>query len=105
MNSSLTRRSATNLLLGLASGVACAGLARGEERYFDVRPGSQFKPVTIAVTPFAGDPTGGPLLTGVITNNFKRSVFLAPIDPATFAEHITDPDQPPHADAWKTINV
>lgn len=105
MNSRLTRRSATGLLLGLASGVACAGFARAEDRYFDVRPGSQFKPVSIAVTPFAGDPTGGPLLTGVITNNFKRSVFLAPIDPAAFAEHITNPDQPPRVDAWKSINV
>jgi TolB protein len=105
MNSSLTRRSATGLLFGLASGVVAPGFARAEDRYFDVRPGGQFKPVSIAVVPFAGDSTAAPLLTGVVTNNFKRSVFLAPVDPASFAEHITDPDQPPHADAWRTTNV
>jgi TolB protein len=105
MNSSLTRRSATGLLLGLASGLAGTGLARGDERYFDVRPGGQFKPVSIAVTQFAGDSTAGSLLTGIITNNFKRSVFLEPIDPSTFVEHISNPDQQPQMDSWKSVNA
>ncbi len=62
MLSSITRRSACGLLLGATSGLVCASLplrpALALDRYFDVRPGGDFKPVTIAVTQFAGDPDG-----------------------------------------------
>ena len=104
MNPSFTRRSATGLLLGLASGIACAGAARAENPLI-VTPGGQFKPVMIAVTAFAGDAAAAPLLTGVITNNFKRSVFLMPIDPATFPERIANPDQSPQMDQWRAVNA
>jgi len=104
MNSRFTRRSATGLLLGLTSGLACTGLAAAKST-FDVQGGGDFKPILVAVTQFAGDSTAAPLLTGVITNNFKRSVFLMPVDSATFAEHITNPDQPPQMDSWKALNV
>jgi TolB protein len=105
MNASFTRRSATGLLLGLAASAANVGLARGQDRYFDVRPGGAFKPVAIAVTTFAGDPAAAPLLTAVITNNFKRSVFLMPVDAASSAERSLNPDQPPQMDAWRALNV
>jgi TolB protein len=74
-------------------------------RTLDVRRGSDFTPIRIAVTSFAGDPTASTQLTGIVTSNFKRSVFLSPIDPASFAETITNPDQPPRMDAWRMINA
>src|SRR5271170_2364382 len=55
------------------------GRAQAEDRYLDVRRG-EFKPVAIAVTPFAGDGGAGAQTTAIIMNNFKRSVFLAPLD-------------------------
>ncbi len=99
----ITRRSASGLILGLASSLASGKFALAQNRYFDVEAGAQFKPVPIAVTPFAGDT--GPDITSVITNNFSRSVFLAPIDANTFPEHVTNPDQAPQFDAWKNVNA
>ena len=40
-----------------------------------------------------------------MTNNFRRSVYLAPVDSRSFSEKITNPDQPPQWDAWRTINA
>ena len=96
---------------GLAALPALAGgslagmpLARAQDRVIDVRPGA-FRPVRIAVTSFVGDPEAARLVTSVISNNFKRSVFLVPVDPATFPEQIAAPDQPPRLDAWRTVNA
>jgi len=102
MTMTFTRRTASGLILG--AGLA-PGLARAQApRYLDVRPGGQFKPVSIAVTQFAGESTGG-LLTGVITNNFRRSVFLQPLDPKSFIDRTANPDQPPQMDSWRMINA
>jgi TolB protein len=79
--------------------------AQAQDRYLDVRRGSDFKPISIAVAPFAGDPAAGAQVTGIITNNFKRSVFLAPVDPATFVGQIVNPDQPPNMDSWRAVNA
>ena len=100
---SFTRRSAAGLLLG--TGLAPLFPAFGQERYLDVRPGGQFKPVSIAVTNFAGEASAGAQQTSIITNNFKRSVFLSPIDSKTFVEQISNPDQPPQMESWKMINA
>ena len=70
-----------------------------------VRPGGAFRPVRVAVVPFAGDPDAARLFTSVISNNFKRSVFLQPVDPGSFPEPALGPDQPPNIDAWKTVNA
>jgi TolB protein len=107
MNARFTRRSATGLLIGLTSGLVAgvapshparaAGTLRVE--------GGQFKPIIIAVAPFAGDASAAPLLTGIIINNFKRSVFLQPLDPASFADRNANPDQPPQMDSWRALNA
>ena len=76
-----------------------------QERYLDVRPGGAFKPVRVAVAGFAGDPASAQLFTNVISSNFKRSVFLVPVEPGSFPEQITSPDQPPRMDAWRTVNA
>ncbi len=67
-----------------------------------VHAGQNFKPVTIAVTPLAGDDLQ---LAQVISNDFAHSVFLQPLDPTTFPEKIANPDVRPNIDAWKTINA
>jgi TolB protein len=90
------------ILSGL--GAASAAFA-AQDRYLDVRGAGEFKPVQIAITAFAGDGAAGSQLTGIITNNFKRSVFLAPIDPTTFVETVTNPDQVPRMDSWRVINA
>src|SRR5947209_7871225 len=103
MTSTLTRRSATGLLLGAT--LAPALPLRAQERYLDVRPGGQFRPIMIAVTNFGGDPDAGRALSEIITNNFSRSVFLQPIDPHSFVERTANPDQPPQMDAWRVVNA
>ena len=73
---SITRRSASGLILALAaSSFASTRFAFAQSQYFNVTPGGQFKPIIVAVTQFAGD--GGADITAIITNNFSRSVFLA----------------------------
>jgi TolB protein len=103
MTSTFSRRSATGLLFGAA--LAPALPLRAQERYLDVRPGGQFKPIMIAVTSFGGDADAGRALSDIITNNFSRSVFLQPIDPRSFVDRATNPDQPPQMDAWRVLNA
>ena len=84
----------------LAALLLTTGAARAEDRYLDIRPGGQFRPVTIAVTSFASDDGDGAKITGIIANNFKRSVFLTPTDPASFPEKEVNPEAPQMA-AWQ----
>ncbi len=95
----LNRRTllATSVMTALG-GIATPIAARAEDRYLDIRPGGQFNPVTIAVAGFAGE--DGPKVSAVVTNNFKRSVYLKPLDPASFAEPASSPEAPQLA-AWK----
>jgi TolB protein len=83
---------------------ASAAIA-GQDRYLDVRGAGEFKPIQIAVTAFAGDTAASSQLTSIITNNFKRSVFLAPVDLKTFAETVVNPDQAPRMEPWRMINA
>ena len=48
-----------------------------------VRAGGEFKPVTIAVTPLAGDSAK---IGAVVANDMARSIFLSPLNPSTFPE-------------------
>lgn len=99
----VTRRTA----LGLVSAAALLpATARAQQTpYLDVRPGSSFQPVPVAVTTLVGEGGDGAMLTGVINNNFHRSVFLTPLDPTAFPQKIIDPNQPPQFSAWKAINA
>src|SRR2546430_14395046 len=74
-------------ILLFGSGLAPVAQAQ-QDRYLDVHGAGEFKPIMIAVTAFSGDAAASAHLTAIITNNFKRSVFLAPIDPKTFVETI-----------------
>src|ERR1700722_11543091 len=66
-----------------------------------VHAGANFKPVTIAVTAFAGEQAGDKI-SGVIASDFARSIFLLPLNSASVPETIANPDASPNLDAWKT---
>lgn len=106
MQPRLSRRTALAAIPALAwgGGLLTARPAGAQERYLDIRPGGGFHPVTIAVTNFGGDANDGSKLSGIITNDFKRSVFLQPIDSASFPEQAVDPEAPQIA-AWKATNA
>ena len=83
---------------GLAVIVGAPAMADGD---IYVHAGANFKPVTIAVTPFAGEQAGDKI-SGVIAADFARSIFLLPLNSASFPETIANPDTSPNLDAWKT---
>jgi TolB protein len=92
-------------VLGLLSVLPAAGLvtpAFAQSPYLDIRRGSSFQPIPVAVTTFVGD--NGGTLTSIITNNFRRSVFITPLDPKTFVEKQTNPEAP-QMDQWKVLNA
>ncbi len=82
----ITRRAAA----GLIASAALSPLAPARAgRIIDLKGGS-FQPTNIAVAPFFGDEAAR-TITSVATNNFKRSVFLRPVE-----ANVTggSPDQP-----------
>ena len=89
------------LLAPLAAGSLPAKAETGDVY---VHAGANFKPVTVAVTPFAGEETGDKI-DAVVGNDFARSIFLLPLNPASFPETIANPDVRPNVDAWKTANA
>jgi TolB protein len=93
------RSAIVGLVLGLL--LVGASTARADNDVY-VRGGGEFKPVTIAVTPFAGD---GAKVGAVVANDMARSIFLSPLNPSTFPDKQADPDATPNLDAWKTVNA
>ena len=102
--SSLVVRFTALTILALASiafGLVPASAATGDVY---VHAGPNFKPVTVAVTPFAGE-EGADKIGSIIANDFARSIFLLPVNATSFAETISNPDASPNMDAWKTVNA
>jgi TolB protein len=91
------------MLMGGLIGAALPHRAFAQSSYLDIRRGGNFTPIPIAVTNFVGEQ--GPALSGIITTNFARSVFLQPLEPRSFPQQITNPDQAPQMDAWRMINA
>ncbi|MGB6397191.1 MAG: Tol-Pal system beta propeller repeat protein TolB [Bradyrhizobium sp.] len=98
------------LLIGgsaATAGLLLPSLARAQTKL--LIPEGNVAPLPIAIPNFvAGTPADGEVgagVTGVITNNLKRSGLFAPIDPAAFIEKITDSDKPPQFQNWKAINA
>src|ERR1700738_3880897 len=107
------RLSRRQLVSGMASlGVLAGGpirhaLAQAPKRI--IVPEGDFAPLPIAIPNFvAGTPSDGEVgvgVTQVITNNLKRSGLFAPIDQAAYIEKISNIDQAPQFQSWKTINA
>ena len=100
----INRRQAGVMLAGLAAAPLISSRAFAQGRELNIRGGS-FRPVPIAITTFAGDPQQGPALTNVITNNFRRSVYITPLDRGSFVEKNSNPDAAPNWDSWSMINA
>lgn len=94
-----TRRTAAGLLAGLVAAPFAPRWAQAQ-RVLDIHGGGNFTPVTVAIASFAGE--SGPSISGVITNNFKRSVFLSPVDGGAA---LTNPDAAPDFNALKALNA
>jgi TolB protein len=93
----ITRLAALALGLALTVSAAAAG-----DIY--VHAGANFTPVSIAVTPLAGD-EGATKIGAVLINDMAHSIFLTPVNPTTFPEVVSDPDAKPNMDAWKTVSA
>ncbi|MBV8698889.1 MAG: Tol-Pal system protein TolB, partial [Bradyrhizobium sp.] len=94
----------------LASGLTLAALSQRSAFAQRIRIDPEgFQPIPIAITNFLpGGPSDADVgngITGVITNNLKRSGLFAPIDPAAFIEQIQSFDKPPQFANWKSINA
>ena len=67
-------------------------------------------PLRIAVSPFVpgagaqdGELSAG--VSGVVAADLERSGLFAPLDPASFIEHIANPNQPPRFADWQAIST
>ncbi len=96
-----SRRAAAAMLGGLALSPLLPRLSIAE-RYLDVHGGGNFTPVNVAIVPFAGD--GGASIASVIVNNFKRSVFINPVDAGAAGTGV-GPDAAPNMAAFRALNA
>ncbi|MGA8173084.1 MAG: Tol-Pal system beta propeller repeat protein TolB [Methylocystis sp.] len=102
MTLKFTRRAAVSLIAG--GTLASIAPARAG-RVLDLHAGGGFQPIVVAVTNFVGDDSAR-TVTSVVNNNFKRSVFLKPVDASSVAGgEINNPDQTPNLDAFRAINA
>ena len=69
-------------LLTVAVGFAAPAQAQLQLRI----GGGNFQPLPIAIADFGGDPSLGGLVSGVVTNNLRRSGYFTPLDHARFPE-------------------
>jgi TolB protein len=94
----------------MASGMTLAALSQRSAFAQRIRIDPEgFQPIPIAITNFLpGGPSDADVgngITGVITNNLKRSGLFAPIDQAAFIEQIQSFDKPPQFANWKSLNA
>jgi TolB protein len=97
------------LALGAAtSGVMLAGRPAAAQLRLRVDEGN-VQPIPMAIPDFiAGTPGDTEVargMTGVITNNLRRSGLFQPIDPAAYIEKITNFDTQPRFPDWRQINA
>src|SRR3954447_15292535 len=102
----ITRRRA--LALRAAASASAPSAPALTQARLDVTQGN-VAPMPIAIPDFLGGTPGDTEsargITGVITNNLRRSGLFAPIDPAAYIERITNFDALPRFPDWKTINA
>lgn len=95
------------LLKGLATGLSAGLLPAGllvaparAELVIDLRKGT-FQPMPIAIADFSGEGDTGIRITGIITNNLKRSGYFIPIDKSKHPDKNPPFDAAPAFEAWK----
>jgi TolB protein len=105
MSNVLTRR---RFMVASGTALAAFGTAPALAQRIRIDP-NEFQPLPIAIPNFVpgtpADTQVGADVTGVITNNLKRSGLFAPIDQAAFIERIANIDVAPQFQNWKTINA
>lgn len=99
--SGLTRRHVL-ALAGSALALPVLAPAARAELVIDLRKGT-FQPMPIAIADFGGE--AGVLVSGVITNNLKRSGYFQPIDKARHPDRNPAFDAVPQFDAWRAAGV
>ncbi len=101
----MTRR---DFMMAAGTTAALLGSRSAFAQRLQINP-ENFQPIPIAIPNFLpGSPADtqvGADVTGVITNNLKRSGLFAPIDQAAFIEKITNIDVAPQFQNWKSINA
>ncbi|MFY9657676.1 MAG: Tol-Pal system beta propeller repeat protein TolB [Methylocystis sp.] len=95
---STTRRRALELM---ATAAATPILPASAGKLIELKGGA-FQPINVAVAPFVGDESAR-LATSVIVNNFKRSVFLNPIDSSSLGPSAAPPDAVPNLEAFRRL--
>ena len=93
-------------LLALLAVLAVAlGFAGPAQAQLQLRiGGGNFQPLPIAVADFGGDPSLGGLLSGVVTNNLRRSGYFAPLDKGRFPENPPF-DAAPNFEKWRATGI
>lgn len=93
-------------LLALVALLAAAlGFAAPAQAQLQLRiGGGSFQPMPIAITEFGGDPSLGGLITGVVTNNLRRSGYFTPLERARFPENPPF-DAAPNFEKWRAAGV
>jgi TolB protein len=76
----------------------------GAQTRIDITRGT-VQPLPIAITDFVGEQEAGRGITGVITNNLRRSGLFAPIEQGAFIERINNIDVAPRFQDWRVINA
>jgi TolB protein len=97
------------VLAGTAATAAALAARRAEAALrLDVTQGN-VQPMPIALPDFVGgapaDAEAARGVTGVITDNLRRSGLFAPVDPAAYIEKIVNFDVTPRFDDWRPINA
>ncbi len=99
MSLNITRRAAASMIFGGALTAPLVPARAG--KVLDLHATGGFQPTNIAVTNIVGDG----VVTSVIVNNFKRSVFLKPVDAASVNGDVVNPDVVPNLDVYRSINA
>ncbi|MDQ0474440.1 Tol-Pal system beta propeller repeat protein TolB [Labrys wisconsinensis] len=93
--------------MAAAAAVGFRSPARAQESgrlHVDITQGS-IQPISIAVTDFVAGDKSGTDVSGVITNDLKRSGLFQPVDRKAFIEQVTNPDAAPRFQDWRVINT
>src|SRR5258708_4299453 len=104
--STFTRRRVLALGAGASAGALVGYLPHPAQAVvrLDITQGNP-QPMPIALPDFVagsgGEDDTARNVTGIITNNLRRSGLFAPIDPAAYIEKIVNPDLQPRFPDWK----